>query len=304
MFLLLVGRGTPVAIRAYDGSEAGPDDPVATIVVKSPTALQYIVTAPSDLGLARAFITGELDVEGDLHEALRALAARLKAPEMTDASAPQVTNLYRLANELTRTVVPPEAVFLRDDLDALKKGLDRRNQLLARRHDAHVALTNVVCGFAQVLGLTTAGDVSDAVRRPLYRFASELVKAHLPPAALVFHPAFDTLPVLLGDRAGLLRARDEALASLESRGFNRSLLARVPLDQLQDEALGAALTICNYSLPSVLAAKEAVNRAFEGGMSDGVMFERRLFHGLFGSADQKEGMAAFVEKRPGNWTGQ
>ncbi len=71
----------------------------------------------------------------------------------------------------------------------------------------------------------------------------------------------------------------------------------VPLDQLMDEALGAALTICSYSLPSVMVAKEAVNRAFEGGLSDGVMFERRLFHALFATADQKEGMAAFVEKR-------
>jgi enoyl-CoA hydratase len=71
----------------------------------------------------------------------------------------------------------------------------------------------------------------------------------------------------------------------------------VPLDKLQEEALGAALTICNYSLPSVLAAKESVNRAFEGGLSDGVMFERRLFHALFATVDQKEGMAAFVEKR-------
>ena len=62
-------------------------------------------------------------------------------------------------------------------------------------------------------------------------------------------------------------------------------------------ALGAALTICNYSLPSVLAAKESVNRAFEGGLSDGVMFERRLFHALFATADQKEGLAAVVEKR-------
>jgi len=46
-----------------------------------------------------------------------------------------------------------------------------------------------------------------------------------------------------------------------------------------------------------MAAKEAVNRAFESGLSDGVMFERRLFHALFATADQKEGMAAFVEKR-------
>jgi enoyl-CoA hydratase len=72
----------------------------------------------------------------------------------------------------------------------------------------------------------------------------------------------------------------------------------VPLDKLMDEALGAALTICALGLPSVMAAKEAVNRAFESGLSDGVMFERRLFHALFATEDQKEGMDAFVNKRP------
>jgi len=71
----------------------------------------------------------------------------------------------------------------------------------------------------------------------------------------------------------------------------------VPLDKLMDEALGAALTICGFGLPSVMAAKEAVNRAFEGNLADGVMFERRLFHALFATEDQKEGMDAFVNKR-------
>ena len=71
----------------------------------------------------------------------------------------------------------------------------------------------------------------------------------------------------------------------------------VPLDKLMDEALGAALMICSYGQPSVFAAKEAVNRAFESGLSDGVMFERRLFHALFATEDQKEGMDAFVNKR-------
>ncbi|MBQ0918220.1 enoyl-CoA hydratase [Hydrogenophaga aromaticivorans] len=71
----------------------------------------------------------------------------------------------------------------------------------------------------------------------------------------------------------------------------------VPLDKLMDEALGAALMICGFSQPSVMAAKECVNRAFEGGLADGVMFERRLFHALFATADQKEGMDAFVNKR-------
>ena len=71
----------------------------------------------------------------------------------------------------------------------------------------------------------------------------------------------------------------------------------VPLDKLMDEALGAALMICSYGQPSVMAAKEAVNRAFESALSDGVMFERRLFHALFATEDQKEGMDAFVNKR-------
>ena len=71
----------------------------------------------------------------------------------------------------------------------------------------------------------------------------------------------------------------------------------VPLDKLMEEALGAALMICSFSQPSVMAAKEAVNRAFESGLSDGVMFERRLFHAMFATEDQKEGMDAFVNKR-------
>ena len=72
----------------------------------------------------------------------------------------------------------------------------------------------------------------------------------------------------------------------------------VPLDKLMDEALGAALTICGMGRLAVMAAKECVNRAFEGTLADGVMFERRLFHALFATQDQKEGMDAFVAKRP------
>jgi len=71
----------------------------------------------------------------------------------------------------------------------------------------------------------------------------------------------------------------------------------VPLDKLMEEALGAALVIAGFSQISVMAAKESVNRAFESGLSDGIMFERRLFHGMFATADQKEGMDAFLNKR-------
>jgi enoyl-CoA hydratase len=78
----------------------------------------------------------------------------------------------------------------------------------------------------------------------------------------------------------------------------------VPLADLQAEALKMAETIAGMAPLAALAVKEMVNAAYETTLQQGVIFERRLFHGLFGSADQKEGMAAFVEKRPGNWTGK
>ena len=80
------------------------------------------------------------------------------------------------------------------------------------------------------------------------------------------------------------------------------LVARVvPAANLMDEALKVADTIANMSLPSVLAGKESVNRAFESGLSEGMAFERRIFHSLFATEDQKEGMKAFIEKRPPKW---
>jgi enoyl-CoA hydratase len=72
----------------------------------------------------------------------------------------------------------------------------------------------------------------------------------------------------------------------------------VPLANLVEEALKTAETIASMSLPSVLAAKEAVNAAFEMPLAEGIRFERRVFHSLFATADQKEGMAAFIAKRP------
>ena len=100
---------------------------------------------------------------------------------------------------------------------------------------------------------------------------------------------------------GKAKAMDLALTGrmMDAQEAERAgLVSRVvPLDKLMDEALGAALMICGYGQPSVFAAKEAVNRAFESGLSDGVMFERRLFHALFATEDQKEGMDAFVNKR-------
>jgi enoyl-CoA hydratase len=76
------------------------------------------------------------------------------------------------------------------------------------------------------------------------------------------------------------------------------LVARVvPAGDLMAEAMKTAAAIAEMPLPAVLAAKEAVNRAFETSLAEGVVFERRIFHSLFATHDQKEGMAAFVEKR-------
>jgi len=71
----------------------------------------------------------------------------------------------------------------------------------------------------------------------------------------------------------------------------------VPLDKLMDEALAVAEKIANYSLPVVMMIKESINRAYETSLAEGALFERRVFQSQFSLEDQKEGMAAFVEKR-------
>ena len=76
----------------------------------------------------------------------------------------------------------------------------------------------------------------------------------------------------------------------------------VPAAELVEEAVKAAAKIADFSLPSVMMAKEAVNRSYETTLAEGLRFERRLFHSLFALEDQKEGMAAFAEKRKPNFT--
>ena len=71
----------------------------------------------------------------------------------------------------------------------------------------------------------------------------------------------------------------------------------VPADKLLDEAFSVANAICEYSLPAVMMAKESVNRAYESTLAEGILFERRSFHSLFATEDQKEGMQAFLAKR-------
>jgi enoyl-CoA hydratase len=89
--------------------------------------------------------------------------------------------------------------------------------------------------------------------------------------------------------ARMMDAREAESAGLVSRV--------VAAENVVDEAIAAANAIASFSLPAVMMAKEAVNRAYEAPLAEGLLFERRLFHSLFATEDQKEGMAAFVEKR-------
>ncbi|MEG0141904.1 MAG: enoyl-CoA hydratase [Comamonas sp.] len=107
---------------------------------------------------------------------------------------------------------------------------------------------------------------------------------------------------------GKSKAMDMVLTSrmMDAHEAERAgLVSRVvPYAQMMEETLGAAIIISGFSQLAVMAAKESVNRAFEGSLNDGVMFERRLFQALFSTQDQKEGMDAFMNKRPANFTHQ
>jgi enoyl-CoA hydratase len=98
-----------------------------------------------------------------------------------------------------------------------------------------------------------------------------------------------------------LTGRMMGAAEAEASG----LVARVvPAAELLDEALKTAAAIAAMAPLAAIATKEMVGAAFETGLAQGIVFERRLFHGLFGTEDQKEGMSAFVEKRAADWKGR
>ena len=94
---------------------------------------------------------------------------------------------------------------------------------------------------------------------------------------------------------GRLMDADEA----EKTGIVARIFAQ---ETLLDEAKEMAKKIASFSKPAVQMAKESINRSFETSLSEGLRFERRLFHAMFSTADQKEGMSAFIEKREANFT--
>ncbi|MBK5913507.1 enoyl-CoA hydratase [Rhodocyclus purpureus] len=109
------------------------------------------------------------------------------------------------------------------------------------------------------------------------------------------------LPRAVGKAKAMELALTGRLMSAEE-AERAGLVARiVPADKLLEDALATAARIASYSLPVAMMVKESINRAFESGLQEGLLFERRTFHASFALEDQKEGMAAFSEKRPASF---
>ena len=155
-----------------------------------------------------------------------------------------------------------------------------------------------VSGFALGGGCELAMMCDFIIAADNARFGQPEIKLGVIPGA----GGTQRLPRAVGKSKAMDMALTARMMSAEE-AERASLVSRVvPLDKLMEEALGAAIIISGFSQLAVMAAKESVNRAFEGSLNDGVMFERRLFHALFATNDQKEGMDAFVNKREAKFT--
>jgi len=150
-----------------------------------------------------------------------------------------------------------------------------------------------VAGFALGGGCELAMLCDFIIAADTARFGQPEIKLGIIPGA----GGTQRLPRAVGKAKAMdmiLTARMMDAAEAERAGLVSRVVAA---DKLMDEALAAAEIICGLGGASVMLAKECVNRAFESGLADGVQFERRVFHSLFATEDQKEGMAAFVAKR-------
>ena len=150
-----------------------------------------------------------------------------------------------------------------------------------------------VAGFALGGGCELAMACDFIIAADTARFGQPEIKLGIIPGA----GGTQRLPRAVGKAKAMdmaLTARMMDAAEAERAGLVSRVVAA---DKLLEEALAVAAVICSMSGPSVMLAKECVNKAFEGGLADGVAYERRVFHSLFATEDQKEGMAAFVGKR-------
>jgi enoyl-CoA hydratase len=176
-------------------------------------------------------------------------------------------------------------------MDVYKSGYITRNWETIRR--VRKPVIGAVAGFALGGGCELAMMCDFIIAAETAKFGQPEIKIGIIPGA----GGTQRLPRAVGKSKAMdmvLTARMMDAAEAERAGLVSRVVAA---DRLLEEALAAAAAICAMSGPSVMMAKECVNRAFESGLADGVDFERRTFHSLFATDDQKEGMAAFLEKR-------
>ena len=150
-----------------------------------------------------------------------------------------------------------------------------------------------VAGFALGGGCELAMACDFIIAADTAKFGQPEIKLGIIPGA----GGTQRLPRAVGKAKAMdmvLTARMMDATEAERAGLVSRVVAAAAL---LDEALAAAATICSFGMPSVMMAKQCVNRAFESGLSDGVTYERGVFHSLFATEDQKEGMAAFVGKK-------
>ena len=176
-------------------------------------------------------------------------------------------------------------------MDVFKSDYITRNWETIRR--VRKPVIAAVGGFALGGGCELAMMCDIIVAAESAKFGQPEIKLGITPGA----GGTQRLPRAVGKAKAMdlvLTARMMDASEAERAG----LVSRVvPADKLLNEAMAVATTIAGFSLPAVMMAKEAINRAYELPLAEGVLFERRLFHSLFATEDQKEGMAAFSEKR-------
>ena len=176
-------------------------------------------------------------------------------------------------------------------VDAYTKGLISRNWETIR--EIRKPVIGAVAGFALGGGCELAMMCDIVIAADSARFGQPEIKLGIIPGA----GGTQRLPRAVGKAKAMdmvLTTRMIDAAEAERAG----LVSRVvPAAELMAAALAAADTICGFSGPSVMMAKEAVNRAYESPLSEGISYERRLFHSLFATDDKNEGMQAFMAKR-------
>jgi enoyl-CoA hydratase len=176
-------------------------------------------------------------------------------------------------------------------LDAFKKGHISRNWETLRQ--VRKPVIAAVAGFALGGGCEVVMMCDIVVAADTAKFGQPEIKLGIIPGA----GGTQRLPRAIGKAKAMdmvLTGRLMDAAEAERSG----LVSRVvPADAMMTEALAIAQQLCMLGSPSVMLAKDSVNRAFETGLTDGIAYERRVFHSLFGTEDQREGMAAFLAKR-------